>query len=107
MKKEYLFYYQSTLEFPLDESIEVSAAIDQNDYLVSNVKTPYAQVYAPEINFYVENSEDSIGDKIKNIKKLYDIRATVYDLAQDLDFTQEVGKKLLTALSLVAKPEQH
>jgi ferredoxin len=95
MKKEYLFYYQSALEFPLDESIEISAAIDKGDYLVSNVKTSCAQVYAPEINFYVENSEDDIGDKIKNIKKLYDIRATVYDLAQDLDFTQEVGKKLL------------
>lgn len=95
MSKEYLFYYQGELDFPLHESIEVLTKADSGDYLVANVATPNTQVYAPEINFYLENSLDDISDKITNIKKLYDIRSSIYDLAQDLDFEQNVGEKLL------------
>lgn len=95
MQKEYLYYDQAGLEFPLDESIEVTKNLDENEYLVSNYKDAKATIYAPEINFYIKNSKDDIASKIVNIKKLYDIRATGFDLAQDLDFSCEVGDKLL------------
>jgi ferredoxin len=95
MQKEYLYYNQESIEFPLDESIEVTKSLNDGEYLVSNCKDAKATIYAPEINFYIENSKDSIASKILNIKKLYDIRATCFDLAQDLDFACEVGDKLL------------
>jgi len=95
MEKTYLFYDQLSLEFPLHESINTTTELDGNDYLVANIQIPNTEIYAPEINFYIRNSEDSIGNKIDNIKKLYDIRALTYDLSQDLDYMQEVGNRLL------------
>jgi len=94
--REYL-YYKEEIEFPLDESIEVIKFDEpiEGEYLVSNVQTPRSYIYAPEINFYINNSQDEISKKIVNVKKLYDIRGAVCDLAQDLDFEVEVGKKLL------------
>lgn len=95
MNKEYMYYHQDELDFPLDESIEVLTALGEDEYLISNTKDANAHVYAPEIDFYVKNSRDSIAGKIQNIKKLYDIRATNIDYAQDFDFSQEVGKNVL------------
>lgn len=97
MQKEYLFYDHKPLEFPLDESIEVLTSLQNAplNYLISNIELATTCKYAPEINFYIENSKDALSQKIENIKKLYDIRATGYELAQDLDFVQEVGKMLL------------
>jgi ferredoxin len=95
MEKEYLFYDQIALEYPLDESIEVSTELDDKEYIVSNVQNENAQIYAPEINFYIKNTKDDISQKIVNIKKLYDIRASTYDLAQDLDFEESVGDKVV------------
>jgi ferredoxin len=101
MIKEYLYCNANPLEFPLDESIEIIHSTQglQGEYLISNTPDVNAQIVAPEINFYIDNSEDDISEKIKNVKKLYDIRATGYDLAQDLDFEQTVGKKLLIVSS--------
>lgn len=97
MEKEYLFYDRTTLEFPLDESIEVVTSFENvaDGYLISNVETDKSYTYAPEINFYIKNSQDELSDKIKNVKTLYDVRASNYDLAQDLDFEVPVGDKLL------------
>jgi len=95
MQKEYLFYSPSSLDFPLDDTIAVLNNLDESDYLISNEKSSNAQVYAPEINFYVNNTKDPINKQITNIKKLYDARANTYDLAQDMDYEQAVGKKLL------------
>ena len=83
MEKEYLFKYDSVMEFPLDESIETLSKLYEGNYLISNVKTPYAEVYAPEINFYINHSKDNLADKIKNVKKLYDIRLAAYESAED------------------------
>lgn len=95
MEKEYLFSDQTLLEYPLDESIEVTTSVNEKDYIVSNIEEANSEIYAPEINFYVKNTQDDISKKITNIKKLYDIRASAYDLAQDLDFEEPVGNKLL------------
>jgi ferredoxin len=95
MQKEYLFYNQSTLEFPLDDSIDVVTTLTDSSYIVSNVENDNSEIYAPEINFYIKNTQDDISKKITNVKKLYDIRAAGYDLAQDMDYQEEVGNKLL------------
>ena len=95
MKHEYLFLTNNTLEYPLDESIKILNSADNDDYIVANTISCNTQIYAPEINFYVNNSKDSIADKIKNIKSLYDIRSLTFDLAKDMDFKEEVNNKLL------------
>ena len=95
MEKEYLFYTQDSLEFPLDDSIDVVTTLNNSEFIVSNVETSTTQIYAPEINFYVNNTQDDLNQKIHNVKKLYDIRVSTYDLAQDIDYEEEVGNKLL------------
>ena len=95
MEKEYLFYDQTAIEYPLDDSIEVSKKEPTGTYIVSNIEDAKAEIYAPEINFYVKNTQDDISQRIVNIKKLYDIRATAYDLAQDMDYEEAVGDKLV------------
>ncbi|WP_024955992.1 4Fe-4S dicluster domain-containing protein, partial [Sulfurospirillum arcachonense] len=102
MRKEYLFYDRLGIEYPLDESIEITDEIKDNEYLVSNEDIKNTEIYAPEINFYVKNTQDDISERILNVKKLYEIRASNYDLAQDLDFAQEVGNKVL----IVSNEEQ-
>lgn len=95
MQKEYIFFNNVEIDYPLDESIEITTDINENEYLVSNDKAIDAEVYAPEINFYIKNTQDDISKRITNVKKLYDIRSAAYDLAQDLDFSQDVGDKIL------------
>lgn len=95
MKKEYVFYNQVGLDFPLEETIEVVTSTEQTGYLVSNSKEIDAVIYAPEINFYLKQSLDSIAQKIANVTKLYATRSIGFDFAQDIDYEQAVGKKLL------------
>jgi len=95
MEKEYLFRYDTAMEFPLDESIETVDTLDSGNYLISNVHTPYAEVYAPEINFYINHSNDDLSKKIQNVKTLYDARLAAYELAEDFDHTAPVGNKLI------------
>ncbi|MFK5882018.1 MAG: 4Fe-4S binding protein [Sulfurospirillum sp.] len=95
MKPEYLFLTDIKLEYPLDESIKILEKADDTNYIVANSESCDTQIYAPEINFYVQNSANNIADKIKNIKSLYDIRSLVFDLSKDMDFEKEVNNKLL------------
>ncbi|WP_331774767.1 4Fe-4S binding protein [Sulfurospirillum sp. 1612] len=95
MQNEYLFLSKEKLDFPLDESITVAHEQDEQEYLVSNENIKNTQIYAPEINFYLKHSQDDIRQKITNVKKLYDIRADNFDLAQYVDYEEPVGNKLL------------
>ena len=95
MQKEYFYYNKSKLEYPLEESIKVSTELDEEEYIISNIKVSNTEIYAPEINFYIKNTQDDISKRIVNIKKLYDIRASTYDLAQDIDYEEAVGNKLV------------
>jgi len=95
MKKEYVFYNQVGLDFPLEETVEVVTSTEGTGYLVSNTLEIDAVLYAPEINFYLKQTLDSIAQKIANVTKLYAIRSIGFDFAQDIDYEQAVGKKLL------------
>ena len=95
MQKEYVFYDTVGIDFPLDEAIELVKSPCQGSYLVSNHPEAKALIYAPEINLYLQNSRDSIAQKIHNITKLYDVRAIGFDYAQDMDYSQEVGRNVL------------
>ncbi|MCW1582961.1 ferredoxin, partial [Campylobacter jejuni] len=56
-----------------------------------------AQIYAPEINFYLKNSQDEILEQSKNVLTLYKARASVYDLGLDLEQSKEVQNRLILA----------
>lgn len=65
--------------------------------LISNEKSPNAQIYAPEINFYLKNSQDECLDKAKNTLLLYELRASLYDLGLDLEYDKQVGANVIIA----------
>lgn len=65
--------------------------------LISNEKSLNAQIYAPEINFYLKNSQDECLDKAKNTLLLYEVRASLYDLGLDLEYDKQVGANVIIA----------
>lgn len=95
MQKEYVFYDTVGIDFPLSDAIERVQSPIKGDFLVSNDPEAEAVIYAPEVNFYLRHSQDSIAQKISNVSKLYEIRAIGFDFAQDMDYAQEVGNKVL------------
>lgn len=107
MQKEFVFYKPNGLDFPLAEEIEwVEAPCETEGYIVSNSPEAKAVIVAPEINFYLEKSLDSIAQKIVNMTKLYAIRSIEFDYAQDLDYEQAVGKKLLIVTDATLSSER-
>ena len=67
-------------------SAQNSALNPQKIALISNEKSSKAQIYAPEINFYLKNSQDDYLAKAQNTLLLYEARASVFDLGLDLDY---------------------
>ena len=103
--QEFVYFSTTQLDFPLPETIAVISDpthIDQNDFIISNSASAPAEVIAPEIDFYIRNSQDPIASQIKNIEKLYNINAIRFDLGQDMSYEQEVDNRVL----LVATEEQ-
>lgn len=82
-------------EVVLDDKIKVLETSDNGAYLVSNSKLQKAEIYAPEINFYLKNSKDSILQKSKNSLLLYEARALAFDLARDVDYSKEIGSNVI------------
>jgi ferredoxin len=96
--QEYVYYHPNGLDFPLDESIYVTKSLSLESgktFLISNSSELQSEVTLKEIDFYIQNSKDSLSSKIHNIKKLYDIASIKFDNAQDISYAQEVGNKLL------------
>ncbi len=96
--EEFIYYDQNKLEFPLSESIFVSNNshdIKNKKFIVSNKKEIKSEIYAPEIDFYIRNSQDPLYKQIKNVEKLYELRAIQFDNAQDISYTQDISNRLL------------
>ena len=88
-------YIKNDVLIPLPDVIEVLNQVNDQEVLISNDKNQKAQIYAPEINFYLKNSQDTILDKSKNVLKLYEARANVYDLGLDLEQSKEVQNRVI------------
>ena len=96
--QEFIYFNPNGLEFPLCETISMvsnTADTSNKSFIVSNSEEIKSEVVAKEINFYIKNSKDSLTKKMFTVPKLYDIALTKYDNAQDLEYTQEIGNKLL------------
>jgi ferredoxin len=104
--QEFVYFNNKGLDFPLPECIHVTSQLldySNNNFLVSNSEDIHGEVIADEIDFYITHSQDSIADKIKNVEKLYEINAIRFDMAQDIDYTQEVSKEVLLIATKVQK----
>ena len=96
--QEFVYYNPNDLDFPLSESIKVSTNKDELSgeiFLISNDKDVEAEVYTKDVNFYLNNTQDSMAKQIVNVPKLYEIAATKYDYAQDLSYTENIENKVL------------
>jgi ferredoxin len=106
--QEFIYYSPNGIEFPLSENILVTdklSNIPKNDYIVSNTKNIYSEITADEIDFYINNSNDSFASKIKNVEVLYEVNAIRFDLAQDITYKQEVSKNVLLVCTNEQKKE--
>ncbi|CAD7286330.1 4Fe-4S binding protein [Campylobacter suis] len=87
-------FYDDVGGVMLNEQIEISS--DENaEFLVANSRKLKAEIYAPEISFYLKNSKDSVLEKSKNALLLYEARANVFDSAKDIDYQKNVGKNVV------------
>ena len=96
--QEFIYYNPKELDFPLSEEILVTTNIEdtkEKNFLISNTKEVQSELNASEIDFYVNNSQDSVSAKIENVLKLYEIAASKYDFAQDISYSEEISKQLL------------
>jgi ferredoxin len=106
--QEFIYCTNEALEFPLSESIIVSNEhheLSNTQFVVSNSSQAKAYVIASEIDFYIKNSQDSLSQKIKNVEKLYEINAVRFDLAKDVEYTQEISNQVLIVGSNEQKEE--
>lgn len=106
--KEFIYYNPNGIDFPLPETILVTDKLIDNpefDYIVSNTKSIKSELTANEIDFYINNSNDPLSSKIKNVEKLYEVNAIRFDLAQDISYKQEVSNKVLLVCDNEQKKE--
>lgn len=106
--QEFIYYNPNGIDFPLPENIIVTDKLTNNpefDYIVSNTKSIRSEITANEIDFYINNSQDSFSSKIKNVEKLYELNAIRFDLAQDIVYKQEVSNKVLLVCTNEEKKE--
>jgi len=87
-------YFSNELDFPLSDKI-THTNDKTKKAIISNSKEIECEIYAPEIDFYINNSKDSILNKINALEKLYEIRAIKFDNAKYNEYQKEINDKLL------------
>lgn len=91
MAFEYVYYNENQKDVILQDDIKILSSYDDNNkFFISNSKKVDALVYASEIDFYLDNSQDDTLEKAKNTTLLYEARAIIYDMASYVDYEQVV-----------------
>ena len=96
--QEFVYYNNLGLDFPLNETIQVITNEDDlkdKNFLISNSKIAKCEAVAPEIDFYIKNSKDSLASKIQNVPLLYEINATKFDFSQDIPQNMQISNSLM------------
>jgi ferredoxin len=96
--QEFIYYNPKELDFPLSEEILVTTNIEdtkEKNFIISNTPAVKSEMNASEIEFYINNTQDAMAEKIENVLKLYEVAASKYDFAQDISYNEEVSKQLL------------
>lgn len=95
MNAEFVYLDTDSQDVLLEDEIAVLKAPDDGSYFISNSPLLNAQIVAPEIDFYFKNTTDDTLQKAKNVTKLYNARATGFDLAKDVDYEELVNENVI------------
>ncbi|MBR8463354.1 4Fe-4S binding protein [Campylobacter sp. faydin G-24] len=92
--KEFGFFKGDLDGVMLNEQITVTDDANEH-FLVSNSPNLKADIIAPEINFYLKNSLDSMLNRAKNALILYEAHAKCFDLSKYIDYEKKVSKNVI------------
>lgn len=106
MSKECYFSYSSELDTLLNDSFDTTNTLQKNStYLVSNQPTN-TELFAPEINYYINNSTDDLTNLVENIRKLYASRIDEFDFSKETSRKKQIGKSILIISKKTEQPLQ-
>ncbi|EAJ2871064.1 4Fe-4S dicluster domain-containing protein [Campylobacter upsaliensis] len=92
-------YIKNEFTQPFDDKITLLEKPLNEEVLITNDKSQKAEIYAPEINFYLKNSKDSILEKNKVVLKLYEMRLSAYENGLDFENTKQISNRILIIAS--------
>ncbi|EFO9299734.1 4Fe-4S dicluster domain-containing protein [Campylobacter upsaliensis] len=92
-------YIKNEFTQPFDDKITLLEKPLNEEVLITNDKSQKAEIYAPEINFYLRNSQDSILEKSKLVLKLYEMRLSAYENGLDFENTKQISNRILIIAS--------
>ena len=100
MEVNFVFYNKNgkKLSGYLDESIKVikdPAEAKSINIIISNTDLVKPVIWAKEIDFYLNNSEDDVKTKAENVLKLFKIQYIRYLFATDIIKTKDISNTLL------------
>lgn len=104
MRNEYFYKPKSESMVDLGDAFDSLVQDESVRYLVSNSKGVNAEIYAPEVDWYFNNSKESLERKKNTLKKIYEIRTVAYEVARNVESSVRVGKSVLL-ISEVPQPE--
>ena len=93
--KEFAFYGQC--ETPLSDQIEIiSSNLNEGaGCLVANSREINAEVYAPEVDFYLRYSEEDALKTAADALKIYEANAELFDRSLTVKKSKQIGKNVL------------
>ncbi len=84
------------IQFKEDYEIDVLESNGGGDYIVSNSEDVDAEIYAPEINFYLKNSKDKDPEKLgNNVYRLFQARNLFYLYSSDLPEIKRIDNTVI------------
>jgi len=85
-----------TVKFKEDYEIDVVEGNSEGEYIVSNSRELDAEIYAPEINFYLKNSEEKNPEIVGNsIYRLFQARNLFYLYSSDLPEVERINNTVI------------
>ena len=88
-------FIDENYQIPLGDEIIICQNPCNDEFIVANSIKLKAQVYAPEINFYLKNSLDSALEKAKSISALYEARIIGFDESKQSEREKIIENKIL------------
>ena len=98
--KDFGFYSAGFSDVVLSDGIEICGdeeGAKNEEFIVANSPKLKAQIYAPQINFYIANTKDEPLVIAQNVDILYEAAAAAFDGALYSDHQKPVGKNVILA----------
>ena len=95
MQNEYFYKPGTGREIDPGNNFDLSVEKESVRYLVSNSRESNSEIYAPEVDWYMNNSRESLEGKTHNLEKIYQIRTVEFESARDVESAVRVAKSVL------------